>query len=123
MPPHAGSKLAQAIKHLKSSRPLVKIFGSVVFVYQPSDSSMQVPRVVYIRQGDPGTEDFISGMIESPAQRQLHECSSLAIARCNMELSGSDKLDWLGAAGLGLAGFSSFVRKESADVLRDGGLS
>ena len=43
--------------------------------------------------------------------------------RNNSVYAGSDKMEWLGAAGLGLPGFSSFVRKESADVLKDGGLS
>ncbi len=83
-----------------------------------------MPRVVYIRQGDRGTEDFIAGMIESPVQRKFVVCQlRWAVFRNNDAYAGSDKMEWLGAAGLGLPGFSSFVRKESADVLKDGGLS
>jgi hypothetical protein len=37
--------------------------------------------------------------------------------------AGSDATEWLGAAGLGLPGFSSFIKKEAAEVLQDGGLS
>ncbi len=32
---------------------------------------LQVPRIVYVRQGDPGTQEFIASMIESPVQREL----------------------------------------------------
>jgi hypothetical protein len=37
-------------------------------------------------------------------------------------IAGFDKREWLGAAGLGLVGFNSFIRKESAEVLKDGAL-
>ena len=72
MPPHSGSKLAQAIKDLKTSRPLVKrTRDHVARAYQHAHLLMQVPRIVYVRQGDPGTEEFIASMIESPVQRKL----------------------------------------------------
>jgi hypothetical protein len=83
---------------------------------------LKVPRVVYIRQGDPGTEDFISSMIENPAQGKLVAFEVHVEARNNSWYSASDKTEWLGAAGLGLPGFNSFVRKESAEVLKEGGL-
>ena len=71
MPPHAGSKLAQAIKDLKTSRPLVK--SALLPRVQPLTRAiaLQVPRIVYVRQGGPGTEEFIASMIESPVQREL----------------------------------------------------
>ena len=65
-------------------------------------------------------------LIESPALGTLCTfvvCQGFVVFRNNSVYAGSDKMEWLGAAGLGLPGFGSFVRKESADVLKDGGLS
>ena len=39
--------------------------------YQHAHLLLQVPRIVYVRQGDPGTQEFIASMIESPVQREL----------------------------------------------------
>ena len=62
-------------------------------------------------------------MIENPAQGKLVAFEVHVVAQNNNRwYSASDKTEWLGAAGLGLPGFNSFVRKESAEVLKEGGL-
>ena len=78
---------------------------------------------MYVRQGDPGTEEFIASMIESPVQRELGLSVGLLVWRDGLACAGCDATQWLGAAGLGLPGFSSFIKKEAAEVLQDGGLS